>query len=188
MSLHLFSHILTHSCSITLPPHPAIVTHGPGRIHLAGLPCRPTSKLQVQMDSLQALRLCGVSSTLRSLLLSQDSHRFWPRMLRQAEQQAPRVREVVEAGAVVCPKSWILNQVWGRNMTNKYKHSYHRVNLQTFNFFLYILYIVRLSSGHAESSESGRDSSQMIREKRKERRRRSSQCTSSEKAGHSSQE
>ncbi|XP_026214189.1 high mobility group nucleosome-binding domain-containing protein 5-like [Anabas testudineus] len=47
---------------------------------------------------------------------------------------------------------------------------------------------VRLSSGHAESSESGRDSSQMIREKRKERRRRSSQCTSSEKAGHSSQE
>lgn len=62
-------------------------------------------------------------------------------------------------------------------------------HIQYFVFFLHVLYIVRLSSGHAESSESGRDSSQVIRERRKKKEKRGrSQCTSSEKESHSSQE
>ncbi|KAK2849042.1 hypothetical protein Q5P01_008876 [Channa striata] len=45
---------------------------------------------------------------------------------------------------------------------------------------------VRLSSDHTESSESGRGSSQALREKRTKReKRRRSQCTSSEKERHS---
>ncbi|XP_055368342.1 eukaryotic translation initiation factor 5B-like isoform X2 [Betta splendens] len=44
---------------------------------------------------------------------------------------------------------------------------------------------VRLSSGHAESSES--DSTQVIRERRKKETRGRSQCTSSEKQSHSSE-
>lgn len=120
MSLHLSSHhpsSRTHSSSTTSPLLLVIITPGPGRIHQFGLPHSPTTPgLLVQLEFLQALRLCGVSSTQRSLLLRLGWCRLRRRRLRQAEHQAQREREVVEAGAVIYPRSWTSNQVGKENM------------------------------------------------------------------------
>lgn len=118
-SLHLTSHhppashIITNPSSTTSPPRPIITTHGPGRIHPGGLPLRPTAPGPGSQELLgfpqSALRLCGVGSTWRSLLM-----RGGPG-LRQAEHQAQKEREMVEAGAGIYPRSWTLNQVGKHN-------------------------------------------------------------------------
>lgn len=129
--LGLSFHILIHSCSIASPLRPVTITPGRGRIHLVGLYCRLISGLQVQLDSLRALKLRGVRSTLRSLLLNPGFHRSWHWRVKKAEHQAPRVREAVEAGAVVRPRSWTLNQV---GLDKEYPR--HCLNVQTFHFLL----------------------------------------------------
>lgn len=107
----------THSSLTTLPPCPVIITPGPGRIHKARPLCSPTTPGPGPLESLLALRLCGVSSTWRSLLLRGGCRRLSGRRLRRAEHLGQREREVVGAGAVIYPRSWTSNQVGKENMT-----------------------------------------------------------------------
>lgn len=110
-SHHPSSHILTHSSSTLSPPRPVFIPPGPGRIHRPGRPRSPPTPgpgLLVQLASLQALRLCGVSSTRRSLLLRR---RLWGRRLRRAQPRAHGGRGAVGAGAVIYLRSWTSNQV-----------------------------------------------------------------------------
>lgn len=124
-SHHASSHLLTHSSSTTSPPHLVIITPAPGKTPQAGLPCSRTTPgpgLLVRLGSLQALSLCGVSCTWRSLLLRRGWRRWRGRRLTQAEHRAQREREVVETGAVMHPRSWTSNQV-GKEKCDKLNFS-----------------------------------------------------------------
>lgn len=108
------------SSSTTLPPCLIIITRGWNRIHQADLLCSLPAHgpgLLVQLESLLCLRLFGVTSTCRSLLLRQDWCRLLGRRLRHAEPRAQKERGAVGAGGVVYPRSWTSNQVGKVNIT-----------------------------------------------------------------------
>lgn len=196
MSLHLSPHHPSFHNHSSSPPCLIIITPGPRRIHQARPPHSLTTPGPGRLESLQAVRLCGGSSTRRSRLLRGECRRLQGGRPRGAAHRAQREREVVGPGAAVYPRNWTSNQV-GKENTMSWtsvlaQFAFAFIFLSTYfppPLYVYILCLVRLSSGPAESSESSKEFSQTSSEKRKKKEKRGrSQRPSSDRERCSSQE